>query len=1058
MVHDKEHEAFRSVLSLGLITAVVALGVGLTSVQAHADGKSLVQSLRQQWPWHLQTIVYDWGKSPGDVNLLITEPPSAFLPGSSKVKATAAKLGPNTGVLWVKTPRGSNGWVRDLVFTMRIPACRDHNSPDCSGTLKEAVGSLAFEVFGTTYKAHAVTLEQVPRFTAFSAPANLQVDIGGFANLFTNNPPSFLPWNASETTTFKRVLEGQVTGTFYSSPSGLVLFSFSLSDPLMPLQGAFRQFAIDSDILLGGARGSADQDRLVLIARERRSDIFQAPPLRFEDLELAVKARNTGQFQTFGDALFGGAKLCHGVAAGSDLHPAFLSAELMDTRYGSTLNATDVLIKSYTEGGDFKAVGLDLPLPENFPFKRNEVFIKSGGDLTYNWSIDRAVEVLNAPDFQLLMADQSASLAVSYFVESGPNLSYEEKISRDYFRDLRSLPAFEARQLTTLLAAVQGNDRRKLLDGALADRPFQVAKALIKGEQNPLSAADLVDMVKEGADHYIGELSQSDIDLLKELDTVDEQGEITKQFLIDNVGEQAQSLQANLNDASTATGLSTATLVKYALDWQIASLDPAHKSPDFGGDTFSEFLSHHVNGIDAEESDLLDDLADEIIYAPQVLCLIPSPAALLPKKESDPESNIKTTDYVVSNLSNVDFGGHNLHGEELIYSPTAGATKTTVRWDAELNKYVVEFPEELGGKIDTPALTEEIKQRDLRFATEPEELTIRLREPPSLKQLVAQVDGTRSALGATTEELPPNALFTGFGWQSEIGRLTSVSLERQVAIAESLEVDLIVKSVGGDVVIYTRKPPGEFLTSSNQALLETLAVWTNGKTKLYFEGMPKARVEAILASVPKKGNASRLEVRDFDMLSLSGNGGDVPPPPGSLSVAMGPEGKKPLKIITTREGKEAGPSLSALLGRRPNWSQATIERLGETDIGPVQAGGNTYFPIGWRVTLPEGKNEATYLSKVGKTWSDISGFVVKTFSRKKWTADQSAKAEQALEDILKEIGDSGEPDMSVLNALTIVRDEMQSRIKVDEVRFINEESGAKYEYGAVESPASGYAG
>ena len=133
-----------------------------------------------------------------------------------------------------------------------------------------------------------------------------------------------------------------------------MVFAFSSERPLDSLRSAFRQFALDSDILLGGVAAKDGSGRLI-IGREREADLFRAPPLRFEDLELMVRLRNSGQLQSFGNANFLGAKICDEPYLGYSFFPAFLSDGLVDTRYGSTLNSADVLIKSYTEAGTVRA-------------------------------------------------------------------------------------------------------------------------------------------------------------------------------------------------------------------------------------------------------------------------------------------------------------------------------------------------------------------------------------------------------------------------------------------------------------------------------------------------------------------------------------------------------------------------------------------------------------------------------------------------------------------------------------------------------------------------------
>ena len=174
------------------------------------------------------------------------------------------------------------------------------------------------------------------------------------------------------------------------------------------------------------------------------------------------------------------------------------------------------------------------------------------------------------------------------------------------------------------------------------------------------------------------------------------------------------------------------------------------------------------------------------------------------------DSNIKTTDYfLLKNSMATAVGGHNLHRGELLFRPSR-SSDLTVRRDPGTDQYIVDVPERLLDRLDMPKVVQDLNRRDLRQVTEPQVLPIPLRDAPSLAALVGRTSNLQVPTGATPSKMPRNTLFAGYGWRSEIGRLTQPEFERQLAIAESDSYDLIIKSIGGDMAIYRRipRPPG----------------------------------------------------------------------------------------------------------------------------------------------------------------------------------------------------------------------------------------------------------
>lgn len=1010
----------------------------------------IAQEFRDKWPWHIQTIVYSFTDNNGNVDILVSEPPPFIAPESKELDLVSSMLPSPVKINWHRTKRGMNGWIQDLKLSSKIQECRVSTSDPCVEKLEEIIADLSSAIFGTSYKAHAINLNDLPEFNGFSAPKNLQIDSGGFLNLLSSKQELvFSTWDGEPVGKYADIMESSNNGTFYSTSPGLVVFAFDSENMDDSLRGEFRKFALDSDILLGGGSSKLG-DRIVLLGRERSTNLLAVPPLRFEDLTLATSLRNKGQFQTFGTANFQGARVCHGKYAGYDVFPAFLSTGLADTRYGSTLNSADVLIKSYTESGHLKVPGLDLPLPETFPFHESEVFIASGGFLTYNWSLDRGIQVLEAPSARFIMSDHSNSLSVSYFADIGPDLSEYEQKSQQYFENLRSLPVFEARQLTTLLAVLQNRKARsELEDEATAQRTSEVAKAVISAAYRTIrQVPNLGDYINEGTARSLESFSERDANLAKAL-----WGEsVSKEEFI------SETQQVNKLFGESIS--SFAEMVKMPLDKTLDSLSAWHLEsldrPDGPAQGFTEYLGNNpTSSLGYFEKRLIDSRANDIKSSLLESCLIGDIEVVLSGSVPVIEGNIKTTDYVLASQDVITLGGHNLHREELLFQPTR-SSKLTVRLDKETGQYIVDVPEKLMTKLDMPHVVNDLKKRDLRYITDPVELAAPVRPAPSLAKLTARSSAAKTHVGADMQHLPSKSLFSGYGWKSQVGRLSEGEFERQLKIAESRGFDLIVKSIGGDYVIYRKAPPGQFLIANQKALYATLSEWASPKSNIFFVNVPKVKIDAILKNVPSNA-PSGIRITELEPLTGGGGYGNIV----NRSVSISPPGRDPLRIITYEKSGESfsGKLISAFLGRRPDWSKAQVEQVtSSADEAMVKIGNDIYFELGWNVRIPEGRAEASYFKSTRIKLQQVASFVVKAFAKKKWTHEADTAGNKILTDIVKKVGDEYRAGGSLTTeeVISLVRDEMRAGLKTEGesldskyIRFLIEELEAIIEIGSI---------
>src|SRR5205814_1232991 len=140
-----------------------------------------------------------------------------------------------------------------------------------------------------------------------------------------------------------------------------------------------RQFVADSDLIVGAIPGST---HVAIVARERQLTLDALPPLRTETILLLASVDEDELAQSYERNLFGAGKL----ETNDDWAPIYLSDALIDTEYGSLLNITDQLLKSWTNVGRVKYSTFVYPDPAAWPFQRPLPELLGSRSLTYNWN------------------------------------------------------------------------------------------------------------------------------------------------------------------------------------------------------------------------------------------------------------------------------------------------------------------------------------------------------------------------------------------------------------------------------------------------------------------------------------------------------------------------------------------------------------------------------------------------------------------------------------------------------------------------------------------------
>ena len=250
-------------------------------------------------------------------------------------------LSPALADLQTATQRvGHDGWVRDAVVTL---------PPSDDRVLSSLCQKINRHLFGTSYKAYVLQIpnkiitppKQIP-------PARHQFDYkisaAELQKWILTDRELFRPVQGGAPRILVDVMAEKNAGVFLSETRGLVAWIIPDDADLRDYEIEAREFALDSDLIVGAI--NAGQCNAVL-GRERAVPVEEMPPLRGETLMLLAAADTYELAQSYErtNALAGRFDETR------DWAPIFLSAQLIDTEYGSLLNVTDQLLKSWSNLG-----------------------------------------------------------------------------------------------------------------------------------------------------------------------------------------------------------------------------------------------------------------------------------------------------------------------------------------------------------------------------------------------------------------------------------------------------------------------------------------------------------------------------------------------------------------------------------------------------------------------------------------------------------------------------------------------------------------------------------
>ena len=482
---------FRRLLLLTLTSIFVMTGMGWA--QLRSDFEDQWKSFREVFPYHAQILGLSPAAQDGHRLLLISEPPPhVTLDG---VHALDSRL---TNISEKEHPIGVDGWVKDLCIDLPPMGQPELNEllDSLSNYLfftsyKSAVLALPIRpktnaVYPLDVKVSAADLNDA----LFAAPSTPQRETGIFVPLLLivfsmicglllyslylrrwvdsmrhpfrlrllsflsatalsvllclgyrfwpaggglDAEHSFVPVNGGEPVTPEQILDQNRTGVFLSERPGLVLWSFLRNSPLSEHPAEIRQFAVDSDLILGAIKKG---DCVLVVARERSVPIDVLPPLRTETiLQLAsVTTDELAQSYERNNIVAGKLSSAAGVDQGKDWAPIYLSDELIDTEYGSLLNITDQLLKSWSMHGEVRYDAFAYPdPPQDFPFPQALPKWANTNRVTFNWNTKGAGYVAEKGPYEIYALNRTGALPIDYLAGDDSRLKEAEDKAYDKF-------------------------------------------------------------------------------------------------------------------------------------------------------------------------------------------------------------------------------------------------------------------------------------------------------------------------------------------------------------------------------------------------------------------------------------------------------------------------------------------------------------------------------------------------------------------------------------------------------------------------------------------------
>lgn len=436
-----------AVLSI-LLLASSSLFAENRACQASNNSKSVYNDFRNKFPFHFQAV--GLAEYPDNSCLfLIAEPtPDVTEEGIRQVFSQYDYY------LDIKKHKlGYDGYIKDVLIVVRSIS---------HGQTIQLEKKLHKLLYASDYKAERATLElPVKKGKAFFSKGNInyKISLAELNDWFITKNELFFDAQGQKFGV-KSLLNSTQSGVYLSEKPGFVAWVINKNDNLYQKKSDIRQFALDSDLLLGAF---SNTKKLIIIGRERQAGSLQEiQPLCIETILMLAACRNSSLSQSLdmNDLLAGKVQ-----GRNYDWCPTYLSDILKNTEYGDLLTINDVLLKGWSESGKLQFFDVKYPSPKTYPFKKplsDQVLSPDGQKcIVYNWNTTDAVYSMRMSDYSIYALSNTGALPISYFKDQNSNVSlgesYEKK-AYQYFAEINNTDLARAVQYSFLYSVFYDNN------------------------------------------------------------------------------------------------------------------------------------------------------------------------------------------------------------------------------------------------------------------------------------------------------------------------------------------------------------------------------------------------------------------------------------------------------------------------------------------------------------------------------------------------------------------------------------------------------------------------
>ncbi|MEM9273282.1 MAG: hypothetical protein AAGA80_10025 [Cyanobacteria bacterium P01_F01_bin.143] len=1020
--------------------------------------KDYWEEFRQKYPLHFQSLLISDPNEEGQRTLIISEPPPTFKPYEAEQILEEVFGSIYLGIEERKHPIGFNGWVRDYVVTLSSP--EEFTQDAIERQVDDGIAALSYRLYHTTYKAHALKLpiEESQQFS--KAAPNLSITSGELKSWMVDSKREFISVDTSESNTLENILDKNLTGVFLSQQPGFTILVLPRNEDIRTYWSDLRKFSLDSDIILGAITQEND-DALVIIGREREASLNDMPPLRPETILTLAATSDKELYQSFERTHLFAGKLVEGELEGKDWAPIYLSDNLINTEFGSLLNITDQLLKSWSMAGQIEYANFPYPKQLVFPFDNKPLIERiDAGQILFNWNTSGLGAVYDFGNYEVFATTKTGALPITYgsdlgepgIVRTGELTEFEEE-GYDYFSQQSNLHLTRVTQYTALYQIFQAfpvksfpwenhvnSQNISQINNVFKYEVLEALRIIETGDKNLIvkSQEELQAIFQE-----IQETENIDPEVQELLEELKVFGDLKIVALENRLEEASQELEDLKNKYGFDLIDQFATYIaeprKFQLSQEVQERFQQIRQLLRNGEIDeNEFLEQIY-----QESSLMRVLVFGLLQDRYrgLIKLVTNKDELLKRINAASDykstSNIKTPTIVISQdtreLGFLFTGGHNLNSTVTKFT----IDSTLSRGDVEINSLPdgqLELrvnPEDATNSSSLARIfSRNLNNSNLGQIEQIIEQNISFTPPRKIQEALNPIRGEEIP-GLSRSEIS-NAEYVGFQTAPE-----KFSLERLQEIqkfAQEQNLDLYIERLPDGFVMYQGFPPGSYYAKSPTALFEIVGSgFTLKSGKLYFENFSKGSVESIVETLTVRTN--------------SGGAGSPPIPPGrqdllsdfpdkgrGFNAYINLEDKGNIRVIpstrrtystqrqpTLKERLRTNPFFTSRRRNIPNWSQAEIKKTNREKNPSVSPTG--IYEMSYEVEIPIQNNPIDLLFKL--------------FSAKRWTEREIRTGETLIQDTFT---DSFAKDATLEEGILQLEQELKDNLNPDSLEFFYKNS------------------